>query len=128
MKRPALSSSTARSALTLVSRQHLWPANRRHPGIANGWQGSAWVAFKLASAGVAVPERVFESIGRHLAVELEQDPRPGYLGAMIGCAADAVVAAYAVSRGVARAAVARAACRRVLSVSRTSQAWDLHMG
>ena len=47
----ALSKPIARSATTLISHQHLWPRNRKLPGLAHGWQGSAWVAFKLAGAG-----------------------------------------------------------------------------
>jgi lantibiotic modifying enzyme len=47
---------------------------------------------------------------------------------LVGCTADAVVAAYAAKQGIASRVVARTACKRVLSVSRRSSAWDVHMG
>lgn len=128
MSELALSKHSARSTLTLVSRQHLWPSNRRYPGLAHGWQGSAWVAFKLAGAGVPVPGRVFESIGRHLAAELVRAPQITKLSALVGGAGEAVVAAYAARQGIASRAVARTACRRVLSASRHSAVWDVHLG
>ncbi len=123
-----MSRSSVRSAITVISRQHLWPANQTYPGIANGWQGAAWVAFKLADAGSPVPDRVFESIGRRLTVDLRRDPRNNHFGAFIGCAGDAVIAAYAARRGIVGSAVARTACRRVVSSARRNPAWDLQMG
>ena len=126
--RPTHPKPTTRSTLTLISRQHLWPSSRRHPGIANGWQGAAWVAFKLAAAGVAVPQGVFESIGPRLADDMARTPPNHHIGAMIGCASDAVIAAYAAKRGMVSTAVARRACRRVLSISRSNPLWDVHMG
>ena len=118
---------TQRSTLALLSRQPWWPANRKYPGIANGWQGAAWVAFKLASAGVAVPDRVFDAVARRLTAELDEAPSTR-IGAMIGCAAEAVIAAYAAQRGLVTRAVVRAACRRVHAMVRRSDAWDLHVG
>lgn len=128
MPRPALSKLDARPTISLVSEPHRWPSNRTYPGIANGWQGAAWVAFKLAGAGIPVPDRVLESIGRRLAVELDGPPQTRHVGALIGCAADAVIAAYAARHGVIRRALARAACKRVVSASSKSPAWDLHTG
>ena len=128
MPRPAPSRPDARPAIALVARPYLWPSSRRYPGIANGWQGAAWVAFKLADAGVPVPDRVFASVGQRLAVELHRPPQTRQVGAFIGCAADAVIAAYAVRHGIARRALARAACKRAASACRTSPAWDLHLG
>ncbi len=125
---PARSTSVARPAITLVSHQRWWPFTRAFPGLANGWQGSAWVAFKLAGAGMPVPDRVFESIGRRLAVELGRAPRTRHIGALIGCAGDVVVAAYAAQQGRARGALARAACQRVLRACENNPAWDVHLG
>jgi lanthionine synthetase-like protein len=124
----ALSKPIARSTTTLISHQHLWPRNRKLPGLAHGWQGSAWVAFKLAGAGVPVPDRVFDSIGRHLAVELGRAPPTPYVGASIGCAAEAVIAAYAARQGIASRASARAACKRVISACRNNPPWDVQLG
>lgn len=124
----ALTKPSGRSTLRLVSRQHLWPSNRSYPGIAHGWQGSAWIAFKLAGAGIAVPDRVFEAIGQRLAAELGRVPQTKHAGALVGCAAEAVIAAYAAQQGIASRVVARTACKRVLSVSRRSPAWDVHLG
>ncbi|HET7502808.1 MAG TPA: lanthionine synthetase LanC family protein [Kofleriaceae bacterium] len=131
MSNPSLSRSNARPTLTLVSRRRLWPSSRKHPGLANGWHGSAWVAFKLAGGGIAVPAHVFEAIGRELAGEHGRRERAGgrgRIGAMIGCAADAVIAAYAARQGIASKAVARAACKHVVAQSARAGAWDLHMG
>jgi hypothetical protein len=141
MPRLARSRLNARSARALIARPRQWPSSRRYPGIANGWQGAAWVAFKLAGAGMAVPDRVFASIDQRLAIELESGraggsstaiadraPRTRHVGAMIGCAADAVIAAYAVRQGASRPALARAACKRVASAAGKSAAWDLHLG
>ena len=122
------SSKRVRTALTLVSRQRLWPRCRAHSGIANGWQGAAWVAFKLAGAGGTVADRVLASVHHRLIDELAQPPQPQYAGAFIGCAADAVIAAYAMRHGLASRAVGRTACRRVVAATRTSPAWDLHLG
>jgi hypothetical protein len=121
--------STARSTVTLVSRQQLWPRNRTYPGLANGWQGTAWVAFKLAGGDVPLPERIFEAIARRVAREVEQAPGTQHVGALIGCAADAVIAAYAARRGSASKALAQVACEKVVSaVSTQRPAWDVHMG
>jgi lantibiotic modifying enzyme len=128
MRKRSRSRPAAGSALALVARPHRWPSSRTYPGIANGWQGAAWVAFKLADAGVAVPDRVFASVGERLAVELDRAPHTQHVGSFIGCAASAVIAAYAARHGAVRRAVARAACKRVLSAARESAAWDLHMG
>jgi lantibiotic modifying enzyme len=114
--------------ITLVSQQHRWPSSRTYPGIANGWQGAAWVAFKLAGAGVPIPDRVFESVGQRLIVELDHPPQTRHVGAFIGCAADAVIAAYAARHGAVRRALARTACKRVVAASSKSPAWDLHTG
>jgi hypothetical protein len=128
MPRPHLPDPSARSAMTLVSRRTLWPRNRKHPGIANGWHGAAWVAFKLAGAGVAVPDRVFDAIGQQLTAELGRAAESGRVGAFIGGAADAVIAAYAARRGVASAAIARRACSAAAAAACSSAAWDVHMG
>src|SRR6185503_605005 len=128
MPEPAPSRPDARRTIALVARPHLWPSNRRYPGIANGWQGAAWVAFKLAGAGAPVPDRVFESVGQRLAVELDRPPQTRDVGAFIGCAADAVIASYAARHGAARRALARAACKRAVAAAGRSRTWDLHMG
>lgn len=121
--------STARSTVALVSRPQRWPRNRTHPGLANGWQGAAWVAFKLAGADVPLPERIFEAIARRVAGELGEAPRTHHVGALIGCAADAVIAAYAARRGSASNALAQVACEKVVSAVSTGRpAWDVHMG
>jgi lantibiotic modifying enzyme len=112
----------------LISRPHLWPSSRRYPGVANGWHGAAWVAFKLAAAGVAVPQDALESISRRLADDMARTSPNDHIGAMIGCSANAVIAAYAARHGLAGKAVARRACRHVLSMSRSNRAWDVHMG
>jgi hypothetical protein len=128
MSRPVPESAVARSTIGLVSHRRLWPSNRRYPGLAHGWQGAAWVAFKLAGAGAAVPDRVFEAIDRQLAVERAAAPRTRYVGAHVGGTANAVIAAYAARQGSAGKAVARAACKRVVSACRTAAAWDVHTG
>lgn len=58
----------------------------------------------------------------------DRAPRTRHVGAMIGCAADAVIAAYAVRHGASRTALARAACKRAASAASQSAAWDLHLG
>jgi hypothetical protein len=114
--------------MTLVSRRTLWPSNRKYPGIANGWHGAAWVAFKLAGAGIPVPPRVFDAVGQQLAAELGRAAQTGHAGAFIGGAADAVIAAYAARHGVASAAIARRACSAAVAAADRSAAWDVHMG
>ena len=111
----------------MIARQRLWPSSRRYPGLANGWHGAAWVAFKLAAAGIAVPPDAFESIGRRLADDSARPP-DDHIGAMIGCSAGAVIAAYAARHGLVAKPVARRACRHVLSMARNHRAWDVHMG
>jgi lantibiotic modifying enzyme len=118
----------ARSTLALISRQQRWPSNRRYPGLANGWHGAAWVAFKLAAAGIAVPADVFESIGRRLADDVARDSPNDPIGAMIGCSAQAIIAAYAARHGLVGKAVARRACRHALARPRDGRAWDVQMG
>lgn len=118
----------ARPTMTLVSRQHLWPSNRKHPGLANGWHGSAWVAFKLAGAGFAVPDRVFAAVGRRLAAERPRATQAGRVGAFIGCAADALIAAHAARHGIASAAAARRACSAAAAAAASSAMWDVHRG
>jgi hypothetical protein len=116
-----------RSTPTLIAQRRLWPSNRAYSGIANDWQGTAWVAFQLAAAGAVVPDRVFDEVGRRLAAAREVPPPPR-IGAMIGGAADAVIAAYAARIGVVRPALARAATRRAVRTAGQSPLWDLHMG
>jgi hypothetical protein len=128
MPGPQLSRLSARSTMTLVSRQHLWPSNRKHPGLAHGWHGSAWLAFKLADAGIAVPDRVFDAVGRRLSAERGRASRTAHVGAYIGCAADAVIAAYAARHGVTSAAAARRACSAAATAARNSATWDVQMG
>jgi hypothetical protein len=128
MPRPQLSNPSARSTITLVSRKALWPSNRRYPGIANGWHGAAWVAFKLAGAGILVPDRVLDAVGERLTAELGRAAQTGRVGAFIGGAADAVIAAYAARSGVASAAVARRACSAAAAAASSTALWDAHMG
>ena len=128
MSRSTRPAPVTRSTLTLISRQHLWPRSRRYPGVANGWHGAAWVAFKLAAAGVAVPRDAFESIGPRLADDMARTLPSDHIGAMIGCSANAVIAAYAARHGLVGKAVARRACRHVVSMSRNNRTWDVHMG
>jgi Lanthionine synthetase C-like protein len=124
-----------RSTLALIAQRRLWPSHRTYPGIAHDWQGTAWVAFQLAAAGADIPVRVFDEVGRRVAAALEAPPAardagrsPPRIGAMIGGAADAVVAAYAARLGVVRPALARAATRRAAAMARQSPLWDVHMG
>src|SRR5690349_14474233 len=128
MPRPHISNPSPRPAMTLVSRRTLWPSSRKYPGIANGWHGAAWVAFKLAGVGTPVPHRVFDAVGRRLAADLGGAARTGHVGAFIGGAADAVIAAYAARHGVASAEVARQACNAAVAAADRSGAWDVHMG
>jgi hypothetical protein len=64
----------ARSTLGLIAQRRLWPSNRVYPGIANDWQGTAWVAFQLAAAGAPIPDRVFDEIARRVSAALEAPP------------------------------------------------------
>lgn len=128
-------SQQARSTLALIAQRRRWPSDRRYPGIAHAWQGTAWVAFQLAATGVVIPTRVFDEIGRRVAVALEGPAVAGeaggaraFVGAMIGGTADAVVAAYASRLGVVRLGVARAATRRAVTTAERSASWDVHMG
>lgn len=128
MARLARQESTTDSALALIAQPSSWPSSRRYPGLAHGWQGAAWVAFQLASAGIRVPDRVFASIGQRVCRAPDRPPPGDRVGALIGCAADAVVAAYAVRQGIVHRTVARSVSQRVAAAARASDAWDVHMG
>lgn len=121
-------SRPARPTLTLVSQPRLWPSCRSYSGLANGWQGAAWIAFKLVGAGVPVADHVLASVRARLDDELGRPPQPKYAGALIGCAADAVIAAYALRHALAPRSIARRACRRVIAATLSCPAWDLHLG
>jgi lantibiotic modifying enzyme len=71
---------------------------------------------------------VFESVGRHLDAELERASPSKHFGVFIGCAAEALVAAYAARQAIVSKAVARFACKRVVATARSSRAWDVQMG
>jgi len=112
----------------LITHQRLWPSNRRYPGIGHGWHGSAWVAFKLADAGLLVPGTVFEAIDRRLTDDLGSAGDTEHFGAFLGCTATAVIAGYAVRQGIVSRALARQAYRRVADAVACGQTWDVQMG
>lgn len=128
MPKPTLSIATERPIATLIAYQRLWPSNRRYPGIAHDWHGSAWVAFKLADAGLPVPGAVFAAVDRRLTNELGSANGTEYFGAFLGCTAAAVIAGYAVRQGIVSRAIARQAYRRVANAMAHSPEWDVQMG
>lgn len=105
-----------------------WPRSRRFPGLAHGWQGAAWIVFQHARAGHSIPTRTGARIARRLESEMAKPVPNGYCSLLIGCAAEAVLAAYAVRSALAEDRLLEHACQRLADVSRHSGQWDVNLG
>jgi hypothetical protein len=105
-----------------------WPQSKRFPGLAHGWQGAAWLVFQHERAGRPIPARIGARVVRRLEAELAKPLANGYCGLLIGCAGDAVLAAYAVRCALAEDLLLESACQRLEDVSRHSRQWDVYFG
>ena len=104
-----------------------WPRSTRWPGLAHGWQGAAWVVFQEERAGRPIPARIGARIVRSLEGELAR-PAPNHCSHLIGGAAEAVLAAYAVRSGLAGERLLARAWQRLAEVSAHSRHWDVNTG
>ncbi len=105
-----------------------WPQSKRSPGLANSWQGAAWVVFKRERAGHPIPDRIGEKIARRLNSEMTLPVPRGYCGFFIGCAAEPLLAAYAARLGLVEIALVRRSWTRLSDIFRHSRQWDLNLG
>lgn len=105
-----------------------WPRNRRYPGLANSWQGAAWIVFQRERAGHPVPDRLGRSISRRLELEMTLPVPNGYCSLFHGCAAEPLLATYAARLGLAEVSLLHRAQARLSDLSRHSRQWDLHLG
>jgi hypothetical protein len=105
-----------------------WPRNRRYPGIANGWQGAAWIVFQRERAGHPVPDRLGRSIVRRLEQEVALPVPKGYCSLFHGCAAEPLLATYAARLGLAGVSLLHCAQERLSDLSQNSRQWDVHLG
>lgn len=73
------------------ARVNLWPKATTYPGIAHGWQGSAWVWSQLAATGRSDPSpRVLHAVRKRLSAHEKDSYGVSHL---IGSGGDSVVAA-----------------------------------
>jgi Lanthionine synthetase C-like protein len=105
-----------------------WPRSARWPGLAHGWQGPAWVVFQHERAGHPFPARIGARIARSLEAEVAKPVADGHCGLLVGAAAEAVLAAYAVRSGLVEERLLERACRRLTEVAETSRRWDVNVG
>jgi Lanthionine synthetase C-like protein len=116
------------SPTTASTRAGAWPRNKRYPGLANSWQGAAWIVFRRERARHPVPARLGRSIVRRLERELTLPVPNGYCSLFHGCAAEPLLATYAVRLGLAERPLLERAHARLGELSAQSRQWDLHLG